>query len=113
MRDSFRIILTLTIIGLWSCRNSTTDKVSIDLNAVDSVTSENVSYKIENKDFSQKPIKASFDLRIEKKISEDQIRNVAKTIMTEYPGFKKYFIFYLLPDMEIGKEHGRQVTLVF
>ena len=65
--------------------------------------SDNASFKIENKDLSQKPIKATFDLRIEKKINEDQIRNVAKVIMTEYPGFKKYFIFYLLPDMEIGK----------
>ncbi|MCK4635272.1 MAG: hypothetical protein KAT32_00240 [Candidatus Moranbacteria bacterium] len=59
------------------------------------------SYKIEKKDF-MKPIKASFDVRLENKITEKEIQIIANKIKSENAGYDKYFILYYLPDMKIG-----------
>ncbi len=61
-----------------------------------------VSYKIEMQDLSYKPVKASFDIRIAKQLSRDEIKKIADDIKSKNPGFERYFIFYWLPDMIIG-----------
>jgi len=60
------------------------------------------SYKVINQDY-RKPIKATFNLRLEKQISESEITAIAKHLKSSNPDYTRYFIFYYLPDMEVGK----------
>lgn len=62
---------------------------------------KNVNYTIENQDFF-KDLKATFDVRLEDKISKEVIKAIANDIKRNNPGYDKYFIAYLLPGMEIN-----------
>lgn len=59
-------------------------------------------FKIENQELNTTLKKASFDIRLEERISEKEIELVAQNIKTKNPGFDRYFILYYLPDMQIG-----------
>jgi hypothetical protein len=43
-------------------------------------------------------------------MSEDQIKTTVNQIMSEYPGYTKYFIFYWMHDMDIGKESAWAIS---
>ena len=57
-----------------------------------------ISYKIENTEFDR-PFKGTFKIRIDKQLTEEQIRFVANQIIAENPGIDRYFILYWLPNM--------------
>ena len=61
----------------------------------------NANYTIENQNFLKK-MKATFDVRLEDKISKEAIKAIANDIKRNNPGYDKYFIIYLLPGMEIN-----------
>lgn len=47
--------------------------------------------------------KAMFDLRIQEKLEENEIIAIANSLKSNHEGFERYFISYLLPNMEPGK----------
>lgn len=46
--------------------------------------------------------KREINIRLEEQISEDDLTVIAKYLKEQNPGFKRLFIFYLLPDMKLG-----------
>jgi len=59
------------------------------------------NYQIIDKHF-RKPFKASWDIRLDKQISEAEIKAIANHLKSSHPDYDNYFITYLLPDMEQG-----------
>lgn len=61
-----------------------------------------VPYTIVSQDLNKTLSKGTFDVRISKQISKDEIKIIAKEIMSKHSGYTKYFIFYWLPYMKVG-----------
>ena len=49
-----------------------------------------------------KTIKKGFYIRVQEQLTEDQLREVAQQIKKDNNSYERLFIFYLLPDMEMG-----------
>ena len=97
MKKIFNKLIVLSLL-ITSCtqspnkENDTSIKKEVSLPA----------YKIENKELNTTLKKASFDIRLNKRISKKEVERIAQSIKIENPEFDRYFISYYLPDMEIG-----------
>lgn len=86
----FLVAILFLVISCVDLNNSKTDNNQIN------------NYEIIKKEVVTSE-KFSIDLRIDKKLSEEEIRKIAEEIKQKNPKFKRYFICYYLPDMEIDK----------
>jgi hypothetical protein len=104
-RTKFNIVVPYLIwfsmLNIYSCTPSRRDN-DRDTKAFASNEVSLPKYEIESKDFSKPLSKASIDIRLEKQTNEEQIRAIAHRIKQTFPGYDKYFIFYWLPEMELG-----------
>jgi hypothetical protein len=48
-------------------------------------------------------MKYSIDLEIPEEIKESEIQNIFYDIKKENPGYKRYFVHFYLPEMEVGE----------
>lgn len=97
MTRIFNKLIALTLL-ITSCSQSSSDQNGIPVNQEVSLP----EIKIENQELNTTLKKASFDIRLSKRISEKEIELIAQDIKKENPGFDRYFILYYLPDMKIG-----------
>lgn len=67
-------------------------------------------YKIE-KSSCFEPFKCSYDVRIQTKLSEDELLTIAYEIFDDVPAVNKVFIMFYLPCMKIG--HGAWASAIF
>lgn len=97
MKRIFSKIIVLSFF-ISSCTHSSTEQINKP------VIEKNPSptFKIETQELNTTLKKASFNIRLDKRICEEEIELIAKNIKTKHSGFDKYFILYYLPDMKIG-----------
>ena len=62
---------------------------------------ETSSYTIEKKTCAE-PYKCSYDVRIESKLSEDELLTISLEIIDNLPAVNNVFIMFYLPCMNIG-----------
>lgn len=74
----------------------------LSINIAFAQTTAKIPYTIESKKFDATFSKATIDVRLSRKLTKDEIKIVATEIMNKYSGYTKYFIFYWLPNVEIG-----------
>ena len=67
-------------------------------------------YKVEKK-ACDKPFKCSYDLRIESKLSENELTEIANKLFAESPRVNKIFIMFYLPCMKVGS--GAWASAIF
>ena len=93
------LILVLWIFLLFSCEENKVNEKK-EVKNIEVKNTKNLNYKIEKKDFVKKE-KASFDIRLDKKVSNEEIKWIANEIKKNNPWFNRYFIMYYLPNMKL------------
>jgi hypothetical protein len=89
-RSTGKVVLVILLAAIFGCNPPS--KTS---------TKEKYGYRVLKREDS-KPIKCSFYIELQEQLSEAQITEIAEEYRKEYDSYMSLFIFYLLPDMEIG-----------
>jgi len=104
MKSKILKIVLVLILAIWltSCDENNKkewNNISTKENTKNII---NLEYKIEKKDFI-KWIKASFDIRLNEKITEKEIKEIAEKIKNKNSWYERYFISYFLWNMKTNE----------
>ena len=85
-----RLIYILTVTVFISCGGPQTN------------IPDDVKYDIIDEEINDKMSKCNLNIRLNKKVDEVVLKDIALTLREDRKNFKNLWIFYLLPDMEPG-----------
>lgn len=78
---------------------------------VQAAQNENIPKYIIEKNSCVEPYKCSYDIRIDSKLSEDELLTIAYEIFDNVPVVNKVFMMFYLPCMKIG--NGTWASIIF